>query len=101
MYHDVSSKSTSQGNIALKGQYWYTLILSPGDQKGIMPPQVGMPHALNPRYPSLSELNIEIPAIPKDFGSVDQRPRRVLLNNFDAAVRSHQCVLIEFVDVVC
>lgn len=56
-----------------------------------------MLYALNPRYPSFSE----IPAIQKDLGSVDQKPRRVLLNNFDAAVRSHQCMLIEFVDVVC
>lgn len=36
---------------------WNNLcILTPsfGEQKGIMPPQAGMPHALNPRYPSLS-----------------------------------------------
>jgi hypothetical protein len=59
------------------------------EQKGIMPPQAGMPHALNPRYPDLSELNIEIPAEPKEFKSVDQKPRRILLNNFDAAVRLH------------
>ncbi len=68
-----------------------TGILTPrlGEQKGIMPPQAGMPHALNPRYPSLSSLNIEIPSEPKEFMSVDQKPRRILLNNFDAAVRTH------------
>lgn len=51
-----------------------------------MPPQAGMPHALNPKYPDLSKLNIEIPSEPKEFKSVEQRPRRILLNNFDAAV---------------
>ena len=34
------------------------LIPSSVEHKGIMPPQAGMAHALNPRYPSLSELNI-------------------------------------------
>ncbi|KAL8811792.1 MAG: hypothetical protein Q9200_001524 [Gallowayella weberi] len=62
--------------------------------KNIMPPQVGMPQALNPRYPSLSELNIDIPSQPKDLKSVDQRPRRVLLNNFDAA-GGNACMLLE------
>jgi hypothetical protein len=55
-----------------------------------MPPQAGMPHSLNPKYPSLSELNIEIPSEQKEFKSVDQRPRRILLNNFDAAVHFHR-----------
>ena len=64
------------------------LIPSFDEQKGIMPPQAGMPHALNPRYPS--GLNIEIPSEPKEFKSAGQRPRRILLNNFDAAVRSHR-----------
>ena len=49
------------------------LIPSFGEQKGIMPPQAGMPHALNPRYPSLSELNIEIPSESKGSKSVDQK----------------------------
>ena len=75
-----------------KLQSWNNLcILTPsfGEQKGIMPPQAGMPHALNLRYPSLSELNIEILSEPKEFKPVDQRPRRILRNNFNAAVRSH------------
>lgn len=66
------------------------LIPSFGEQKGIMPPQAGMPHALNLRYPSLSELNIEIRSEPKEFKSFDQRPRRILLKNFDAVVRSYR-----------
>ncbi|KAL8910261.1 MAG: hypothetical protein Q9171_004425 [Xanthocarpia ochracea] len=64
------------------------------DSKGIMPPQAGMPHALNPRYPSLSSLNIEIPSEPKEFKSVDQKPRRILLNNFDAA-GGNACMVLE------
>jgi hypothetical protein len=47
-----------------------------------------MPHALNHNYPPLSELKIEIPSDPKEFKSVGQKPRRILLNNFDAAVSS-------------
>lgn len=46
-----------------------------------------MPHTLNPNFPSLSELKIDIPSESKEFKSVDQKPRRILLNNFDAAVR--------------
>ncbi|KAL8807191.1 MAG: hypothetical protein Q9182_000873 [Xanthomendoza sp. 2 TL-2023] len=62
--------------------------------KDIMPPQVGMPQALNPRYPSLSELNLEIPSQPKHLRPVDQKPRRILLNNFDAA-GGNACMLLE------
>lgn len=51
-----------------------------------MPPQAGMPHALNPNYAPLSQLNIEIPSEAKEFKSVEHKPRRILLNNFDAAV---------------
>ncbi|KAH8706037.1 non-reducing polyketide synthase [Talaromyces proteolyticus] len=61
-----------------------------------IPPQAGMPHALNPNFPPLSELNIEIPAEPKEFkkkpGSGE--PRRILLNNFDAA-GGNACLLLE------
>lgn len=46
-----------------------------------------MPHTLNPNFPSLSELKIDIPSESKEFKSVNQKPRRILLNNFDAAVR--------------
>lgn len=55
-------------------------------QKNILPPQAGMPHALNPNFPPLSEINIEIPSEPSTFESPVSQPRRILLNNFDAAV---------------
>ncbi|KAH8892730.1 non-reducing polyketide synthase [Thozetella sp. PMI_491] len=63
-------------------------------QNNILPPQAGMPHALNSKYPSLPKLNIEIPSEPKEFKAIDQRPRRVLLNNFDAA-GGNACILLE------
>lgn len=63
-------------------------------QKDIIPPQASMPHALNPRFPPLSELNIEIPSEPKAFNRKSQQPRRILLNNFDAA-GGNACMLLE------
>ncbi|PNY28267.1 Polyketide synthase [Tolypocladium capitatum] len=66
-------------------------------QKDTIPPQAGMPHALNPKFPPLSELNIDIPSEPKAFkkrlGS-HHEPRRILLNNFDAA-GGNACLLLE------
>lgn len=59
-------------------------------QKGIMPPQVGMPQALNPRFPDLDALNIIIPSKQREFKSRGGAPRKIFLNNFDAAVSSSQ-----------
>jgi hypothetical protein len=56
-------------------------------QKGIIPPQAGMPHTLNPNFPPLHEINIKIPSEPLEFKASGSKPRRILLNNFDAAVR--------------
>lgn len=55
-------------------------------QKGTIPPQAGMPHTLNPNFPPLHEINIQIPSKPQEFKAVGGKPRRILLNNFDAAV---------------
>ena len=63
-------------------------------KKDIMPPQAGMPHALNPKFPPLSELNIDIPSEPKVFNKEPGKPRRILLNNFDAA-GGNACMLLE------
>ncbi|ESU07824.1 hypothetical protein FGSG_02395 [Fusarium graminearum PH-1] len=63
-------------------------------QKNILPPQAGMPHALNPNFPPLSEINIEIPSEPSTFESPVSQPRRILLNNFDAA-GGNACILLE------
>lgn len=62
-------------------------------QTDTIPPQAGMPHALNPRFPPLSELNVEIPSEPKAFEKLSG-PRRILLNNFDAA-GGNACLLLE------
>lgn len=65
-------------------------------QKGIIPPQAHMPHALNPKFPPLSELNIEIPSEPRAFNKHKEsnKSRRILLNNFDAA-GGNACMLLE------
>ncbi|KAK1589819.1 polyketide synthase [Colletotrichum navitas] len=60
----------------------------------IMPPQVGMPHALHPRLPPLAELGIAIPSAERIFASAPGRPRRILLNNVDAA-GGNSCLLLE------
>lgn len=65
-------------------------------QKDTIPPQAYMPHALNPNFPPLSELNIEIPSEPRAFNKHKDlnNPRRILLNNFDAA-GGNACVVLE------
>ncbi|PSN68461.1 conidial yellow pigment biosynthesis polyketide synthase [Corynespora cassiicola Philippines] len=63
-------------------------------QTSTIPPQAGMPHALNPKFPSLAAINIEIPSEPRPFVSNGSRPRRILLNNFDAA-GGNACLLLE------
>ncbi|KAK4212648.1 hypothetical protein QBC37DRAFT_465256 [Rhypophila decipiens] len=63
-------------------------------QTGIVPPQQGMPHPLNPKLPDLKEINVEIPSEPKPFNKPEGKPRRILLNNFDAA-GGNACLLLE------
>lgn len=66
-------------------------------QKDIIPPQAGMPHAINPRFPPLKDINIEIPSEPKAFkrsSESQHKVRRILLNNFDAA-GGNACLVLE------
>ncbi|KAL6232447.1 hypothetical protein BDW75DRAFT_247181 [Aspergillus navahoensis] len=63
-------------------------------QKDTIPPQAGMPHTLNPNFPPLHEINIKIPSEPLDFKAAGGKPRRILLNNFDAA-GGNACLLLE------
>lgn len=63
-------------------------------KKDTIPPQAGMPHALNPKFPKLSDINIEIPSEPKVFKKNYNKPRRILLNNFDAA-GGNACMVLE------
>lgn len=58
-------------------------------ERSIIPPQAGLPNQLNPRFPPLSELNVEIPTTITDFQNAPGRPRRILLNNFDASVSNN------------
>jgi hypothetical protein len=59
-------------------------------QKGLVPPQPGMPHSLNPNVSMHVKANdsIVIPTEVQEFQSVGGNPRRILVNNFDAAVSS-------------
>lgn len=66
-------------------------------EKNIIPPQVGMPHPINPKLePYLQKSKITIPTTTQDFkldSEVDE-PRRILINNFDAA-GGNSCLLVE------
>jgi hypothetical protein len=57
-------------------------------QKGIIPPQAGMPHAMNPNVLDIlgDDPSVVIPTKPTEFKSADGKPKRILINNFDAAV---------------
>lgn len=57
-------------------------------QKGTIPPQVGIPHKLG-HYSCLKKGQILVPGNPIAFSGpiVGQGRRRILVNNFDAAVR--------------
>ena len=56
-------------------------------QKGIIPPQAGMPHAMNPNVLEIlgEDSSIIIPTKSTEFRTADGKPRRILVNNFDAA----------------
>ncbi|KAH0430094.1 hypothetical protein CcaCcLH18_08040 [Colletotrichum camelliae] len=54
-------------------------------QKQMMPPQAGMPHALNKNFPSLEDNKIRILSKAAPFRLESGKRRRVLINNFDAA----------------
>ena len=56
-------------------------------QKGIVPPQAGMPHSMNPNILKFlqDDRSIAIPTESTEFRSVADKPKRILINNFDAA----------------
>ncbi|KAF6807044.1 beta-ketoacyl synthase domain-containing protein [Colletotrichum musicola] len=62
--------------------------------KGIVPPQAGMPQPLNSKFASIEQSGIVIPSQPTDFSAQERGPRRILLNNFDAA-GGNACLLLE------
>lgn len=59
-------------------------------QKGIVPPQVGMPHSMNPNVQIhlQDDSSIVIPTEAMEFKAAAGKPKRILINNFDAAVGS-------------
>lgn len=63
-------------------------------EKKIIPPQAGMPWRINPKLPRLQDFNVTIPSEPKDFELKGNGPRRILVNNFDAA-GGNSCLLLE------
>jgi hypothetical protein len=56
-------------------------------QKGIIPPQAGMPHSMNPNVLEIlgQDTSVVIHSKPTQFRSVNGKPKRILINNFDAA----------------
>lgn len=65
-------------------------------QKGILPPQAGMPHGMNPNVLKFlqDDTSIIIPTEQTEFKSVADKPKRILVNNFDAA-GGNACVILE------
>lgn len=57
-------------------------------QKGIIPPQAGMPHGMNPNLVEIlgDSKSIVIPTQSTEFKAANGKPKRILVNNFDAAV---------------
>ncbi|KAK8134346.1 hypothetical protein PG984_006358 [Apiospora sp. TS-2023a] len=63
-------------------------------QKDTIPPQAGIPHSLNPKLPRLEDIGVTIPSKPIKFPSTPGKPRRILLNNFDAS-GGNACMVLE------
>jgi iterative type I PKS product template protein len=65
-------------------------------QKGILPPQAGMPHGMNPNVLKhlTGDSGIVIPTKAGQFTGVADKPKRILVNNFDAA-GGNACVILE------
>lgn len=59
-----------------------------------IPPVANMPHALNPRFPDLKALGVEIPSQRVAFPYRPDQRRRIVINNFDAA-GGNACLLLE------
>lgn len=62
-------------------------------QKNTIPPQAGLPNKLNPKFDPVSQFGIVIHDTATNF-EPGESPRRLLLNNFDAA-GGNACLLIE------
>jgi hypothetical protein len=58
-------------------------------RNNLIPPQAGMPCPLNTKFPDLDKMNVQIPGRGRVFKAPPDRDerRKMILNNFDAAVR--------------
>lgn len=63
-------------------------------QEEFLPPVANMPHKLNPKFPDLKALMIDIPSQRVEFKYNAEKRRRVVINNFDAS-GGNSCLLIE------
>lgn len=63
-------------------------------QEEFLPPVANMPHKLNPKFPDLKALKIDIPSQRVEFKYSPDKRRRMILNNFDAS-GGNSCLLIE------
>lgn len=63
-------------------------------QEEFLPPVANMPHKLNPKFPDLKALLIDIPSQRVEFKYSPEKRRRVIINNFDAS-GGNSCLLIE------
>lgn len=65
-------------------------------QKNIIPPQAGIPHNMNPNVSKFlqKDSNIIIPTKAIEFERMAEKPKRILVNNFDAA-GGNACVILE------
>ncbi|KAK0728742.1 hypothetical protein B0T26DRAFT_768494 [Lasiosphaeria miniovina] len=65
-------------------------------QKGVLPPQAGMPHSMNPNVLKFLQdgSSIVIPTEAAEFKGVAGKLKRILVNNFDAA-GGNACVILE------
>lgn len=63
-------------------------------QEEFLPPVANMPHKLNPKFPDLKALNVEIPSQRAEFKYSAEKRRRMVVNNFDAS-GGNTCLLIE------
>lgn len=63
-------------------------------QRGTIPPQAGMPHSMNRNVLNFlqDDSSIVIPTEPTKFRRVADKPKRILVNNFDAAASIHPSV---------
>jgi len=68
-------------------------------REGLITPQPGMSEPLNKNFPPLAKMNVHISDRKRVFKSTNaDGKRKLMLNNFDAAVWKHSNLLLTFTD---